>query len=89
MNIALLPQGVPQGLVLGTLLLTIYLLPFGDITCQHDLHSHCLADDFSNYIPESTNTETLHNTTAFPELNLHTNFISVNCKTLNKPHSEF
>ena len=43
-------QGVPQGLVLGAQLYTLYLCPMSEICKRHDVHCHSYADDTQLYV---------------------------------------
>ena len=47
---AILKQGVPQGSVLSSILLTLYTSPLGDICRQHDVSFQSYADDQQIYL---------------------------------------
>ena len=46
----LLNQGVPQGSILGPILLTLYIAPVSDICRKHEISFHSYMDDPQNYL---------------------------------------
>lgn len=78
---------VPQGSVLGPMLLSLYMLPLGSIFQRYNISFHCYADDIQIYFPLSLNvTDPLH--TLFNCLHDVRTWLSQNSLILNDSKTE-